>query len=69
MVVYCCNRLEAHEIAAYIKAHQITDFHDLILDESNFEYGNKCESCHDKGYRKDGVSLKLLGKPVQKGIL
>ena len=62
-----CNNLEAQEIVAYIKEHHISDHHDLVVDEKDFECGNKCEYCLEKGFHEDGLSLKLLVEMVQKG--
>lgn len=54
-----CNSLSAGEIAACIKANNITTL-DVLLENQECPVGDKCESCIDEGINNDGINLPLV---------
>jgi len=67
-IICVCNSKDMKEIAECIKAHDI-DTLEALLENSECDVGNKCESCIEDGFENDGFSLAMVLSLVKQGRL
>ncbi len=63
-----CNSLSMQEIAECIKKNDIKTL-EALLENQECPIGDKCESCHEEGYRNDGYPLAMVLSLVKQGRL
>ncbi|UFS62791.1 hypothetical protein LOH54_01375 [Sulfurimonas sp. HSL-3221] len=67
-MICVCNSMDMKAIAECIKSHGWESV-DAMLNHSECELGNKCESCIEDGYENDGYSLAMVLSLVKQGRL
>ncbi|WP_345988897.1 hypothetical protein WCX18_01325 [Sulfurimonas sp. HSL1-2] len=67
-MICICNSMDMKAIAECIKKHGWQNI-DEMINNSECEMGNKCESCIEDGYENDGYSLAMVLSLVKQGRL